>query len=67
MHDGRFETLEEVVNHYTSGVQENLSLDWVLRNDIDLSEVEKRMLVDFLHTLTDYELINNEKFSNPFK
>lgn len=73
MHDGRFETLEEVVEHYNSGVQTSATLDNRLqqRNSQDpvrlnLSEQEKAALVAFMKTLTDFELINDEKFSSPF-
>jgi len=38
MHDGRFETLEEVVEHYNSGVQPHPNLDWRLQDsDVELS------------------------------
>lgn len=68
MHDGRFETLEEVVNHYTDGIENHPFLDSELRQGkIELTEVEKGQLIDFLHTLTDYQLISDEKFSNPFQ
>lgn len=66
MHDGRFETLEEVVNHYVGGVEDHPNLDWALRSKIDLTELEKEQLIAFLHTLTDYELLTEQKFSNPF-
>jgi len=66
MHDGRFETLEEVVEHYTEGVKDHPSLDWTLTRKIHLTDDEKIMLIDFLNTLTDYELISDSKFSNPF-
>lgn len=67
MHDGRFQTLEEVVNHYVNGVQDHPSLDWSLRQQsIDLSEEEQNQLIEFLHTLTDYQLVSEKKFSNPF-
>ncbi len=72
MHDGRFETLEEVVEHYNSGVQNSATLDNRLRQRngvrrLNLSEEEKQGLVDFLMTLTDNSISNDEKFSNPFK
>ena len=67
MHDGRFETLDQVVNHYTSSIQDHPQLDWELRNGIQLSEIEKEQLIDFLLTLTDYEFIAEKKFSNPFR
>ncbi len=66
MHDGRFETLEEVVDHYANGVRNHPHLDWALTTPIALDELESKQLVDFLHTLTDHQLINDEKFSNPF-
>lgn len=66
MHDGRFETLEEVVDHYVTGVKDHPNLDWALQSKIDLDDQEKDMLIDFLHTLTDYEMIADVKFSNPF-
>lgn len=74
MHDGRFETLEEVVEHYNSGVQASATLDNRLeqRNSINprrlnLTNQEKEALVAFMKTLTDQELISDEKFSSPFK
>jgi len=74
MHDGRFETLEEVVEHYNSGVQASATLDNRLseRNSnnprrLNLSDQEKAALVAFMKTLTDNELIADEKFSSPFK
>jgi cytochrome c peroxidase len=72
MHDGRFGTLEEVVEHYNSGVQNHPNLDNPLRRNggvrrLNLSDAEKRALVAFLHTLSDYELAADPKFSDPFR
>ena len=74
MHDGRFETLEEVVEHYDSGVQASTTLDNRLeqRNSnnprrLNLTNQEKEALVAFMKTLTDLELVSDEKFSSPFK
>ncbi len=57
MHDGRFATLEEVVEHYSGGVQRTAALDPNLAKHPDsglgLSAEEKRALVAFLKTLTD--------------
>ncbi|MDI1311529.1 MbnP family protein [Prosthecobacter sp.] len=57
MHDGRFTTLEEVVEHYSSGVQRNATLDPNLakhpEGGIQLTTQEKADLVAFLKTLTD--------------
>ncbi len=72
MHDGRFATLREVVEHYDSGVQSHPALDNRLRNNqgqprrLNLSEQDKEALVAFLRTLTDESLATDERFSNPF-
>lgn len=71
MHDGRFATLEQVVEHYNSGVQNSMFLDGRLRagnnvRRLNLSNQEKQAIVDFLRTLTDNTFINDTKFSNPF-
>lgn len=74
MHDGRFETLEEVIEHYNSGVQNHPNLDNRLRGpggngvkQLNLSESDKQALVAFLHTLTDPTVAEEEKYSDPFK
>ena len=71
MHDGRFETLEEVIEHYNSGVQDSETLDNRLTRNgrpvrLNLSNAEKEALVAFLKTLTDNQLITDQKFANPF-
>ncbi len=71
MHDGRFATLEEVVEHYNSGVQDHPNLDNRLRRGgnprrLNLNDNEKAALVAFLKTLTDETMINDIKFSDPF-
>lgn len=72
MHDGRFETLEEVVEHYSTKVKAHPNLSVFLRNGdgtprkLELSEEEKNALVAFLKTLTDYDMINDIKYSDPF-
>ena len=57
MHDGRFETLEEVVEHYATGIHRSPTLDPNLAkhfgNGIPLSEADKAALVAFLKTLSD--------------
>jgi len=57
MHDGRFQTLEEVVEHYTTGMKRSATLDPNLAKHPDggvpLSDVDKRALAAFLKTLTD--------------
>ncbi len=72
MHDGRYNTLEEVIEHYNSGIQNHPSLDWSLRDGggakkMNLNDLEKQALIAFLHTLTDDSFTSDEKFSNPFR
>ena len=72
MHDGRFTTLEQVIEHYNSGVQNSQNLDNRLRRGngarrLNLSNSEKMALKDFLLTLTDRTFLTDEKFSSPFK
>lgn len=66
MHDGRFETLEEVIEHYNSGghIAENLGGDI---RPLGLTDQEKGHLLTFLKTLTDTSFVNNPKFSSPFE
>lgn len=71
MHDGRFDTLDEVVEFYNSGVQAHPNLDnRLIQNGnprrLNLSAAEMTALVAFLNTLTDDVFLNDEKFSNPF-
>ncbi len=64
MHDARFFTLEEVLDHYASGVVQSPTLDPSLVNGIELTEVEKSNIIAFLSTLTDTEFTHNPIFRN---
>ena len=78
MHDGRFATLEDVLDHYNEHVQRSATLDPLIieaSNEeivtgadikLHLTQEEKEAIIAFLHTLTDNEFITNEKFSDPF-
>jgi cytochrome c peroxidase len=75
MHDGRFATLAEVVNFYSSRVRDNADLDPLLRlgdqpgnppDNPNWAPPQKAALEAFLHTLTDPEFLADEKFSDPF-
>lgn len=70
MHDGRFTTLEEVVDHYNNGLQESASLDPALQAQIGvglkLTAQNKTDLVNFLKTLTDYTYLTNPAYASPF-
>lgn len=79
MHDGRFETLEEVIEHYDNGIHKSSTLDILIiegsnenqasgeRPQLFLTEQEKEDIIAFLHMLTDEDFINNPQFSNPFE
>ena len=67
MHDGRFATLEEVLDHYDSGIKESPSLDPRLDGrGLNLTEQEKADVIAFLHTLTDESLATDVRWSDPF-
>ncbi|TRX39792.1 cytochrome-c peroxidase [Flavobacterium restrictum] len=67
MHDGRFGTLEAVLNHYATGVENSATLDPLLKQNqklgIALSETDKIQLIAFLETVTDTEYLTNKRFS----
>ncbi|RMG85562.1 MAG: cytochrome-c peroxidase, partial [Bacteroidetes bacterium] len=73
MHDGRFQTLEQVIEHYSEQVQPHPNLHPNLRNPdgtpkrLHLSASEKADLVAFLKTLTDLNSLTAEKYADPFK
>ena len=81
MHDGRFTSLEQVVQFYDSGVQDGPALDPRLTmpapppappgtrvpQRLGLSGAQQAALVAFLRTLTDDSLIADPKFSDPFR
>ncbi len=72
MHDGRFATLDAVIDHYSHGIANHPNLDPRLLDAnqqairMNISSQEKSALIAFLGTLTDYSLISNRDFSNPF-
>lgn len=69
MHDGRFNTLDEVIEHYSSGIKQSPTIDPLIefanQGGVHLDADEKGYLKKFLLTLTDYEFINNPKFQKP--
>ena len=73
MHDGRYKTLGDVLDHYSHGIQNSPNLDTVLKDNtgkgmtMNISDIDKQALIAFLNTFTDYEMITDPKFSNPFK
>jgi cytochrome c peroxidase len=73
MHDGRFSTLEEVVEHYASGVKDGPALDARLKGPDGLPRLrtitpeDKAALVSFLKTLSDPVLASDTRFTDPFR
>ncbi|MCF8244170.1 MAG: cytochrome C peroxidase [Saprospiraceae bacterium] len=70
MHDGRFATLEEVVDFYSDSLQFSETIDPLMKNvhqgGIRLTAQEKSNLIAFLHTFTDTAFVHRKEFSNPF-
>lgn len=75
MHDGRFATLEEVVQFYSTDIEAHPFLDDRLTTtntiggppeQFNFTQAEVDALVAFMKTLTDWELVNNPIYSNPF-
>ena len=72
MHDGRFETLEEVMDFYSDDVEDHPNLSADMRNPdgtvkrLDLSDSEKAAVIAFMETFTDEAMITKAQFSDPF-
>ncbi|MDE0937838.1 MAG: cytochrome-c peroxidase [Mariniblastus sp.] len=75
MHDGRFKTLEQVVEHYSSGVHPHANVGLAFDEDsigakrtsgFQLTQAQKGALVAFLRTLTDKTFLTDPRFSDPF-
>ena len=70
MHDGRYHTLNEVLDHYTDSVQKLGTLDPLLiradgRTGLSLTSSEKQSIIAFLRTLSDEQFISNPKLADP--
>ncbi len=72
MHDGRFATLEEVLDHYSHNVASHPNLDDRLKDTngsplvLNISDDEKKDMIAFLHTFTDRFMTTDQKYSDPF-
>ena len=74
MHDGRFKSLDEVVDHYSDHIKYGVTLSIFLQNNsntangtqLNLTAQEKKDLIAFLNMLTDKSFITDKRFSNPF-
>ena len=68
MHDGRFQTLEEVIDHYDSGGHPSPTIDPNMKftqGGLQLTPEKKQQLIAFLHTLTDMDFVNDPRFQDP--
>lgn len=69
MHDGRFETLDEVINHYSSGLVHSPTIDplmkFVDQGGLQLDGDQRQFLKAILETFTDEKFINNPDFQPP--
>ncbi len=68
MHDGRFQTLEEVIEHYNSGGHESPTVDVFMKytqGGLQLTPEKKQQLIAFLNSLTDMDFVNNPAFQDP--
>jgi cytochrome c peroxidase len=77
MHDGRFGTLKEVLDHYNEGIRVSSTLSPLIleasnldnapadRVSLNLTAEETAAVIAFLHTLTDMDFVTDERFSNP--
>jgi cytochrome c peroxidase len=66
MHDGRFATLEQVLDHYSNGIMNSATLDTSLAGGFNFTSQEKEDLIAFLKTLTDEKFVRDKRFNDPF-
>ncbi|MES2558081.1 MAG: cytochrome c peroxidase [Bacteroidota bacterium] len=66
MHDGRFETLDDVIEHYSTGVHQSATIDPLIefasQGGVQLDPDQRLLLKAFLKTLTDEEFVTNPNF-----
>ena len=69
MHDKRFTTLDDVIEHYSSGIQASGTLDPIIDGwggtGLNFTEQEKTDLIAFLNTLTDNDMMTDSSLSSP--
>ncbi|HWR32348.1 MAG TPA: cytochrome c peroxidase [Chitinophagaceae bacterium] len=65
MHDGRFNTIAQCLNHYRTSVQQSATLDPLLTGGIPLTNTEANNLFIFLRTLTDSSFLADPRFGKP--
>lgn len=65
MHDGRFQTLEEVIDFYNTGVQSSSTVDPVMLKTRNLNAQDKLDIIAFLKAITDSSFVQNPNFTRP--
>ncbi len=68
MHDGRFQTLEEVIDHYDSGGHPSSTVDPNMKfseGGLQLTPEKKAQLIAYLHSLTDMDFVTDPRFQDP--
>ena len=69
MHDGRFATIDEVIDHYSEGLVYSETIDPLMKSvpqgGVQLSESDKADLKAFLLSLSEPGFINNPDFQDP--
>lgn len=64
MHDGRFKKLKDVLEYYNDGIDHQTRyLSTELRRDLNLSDNDKKDLLAFLYSLTDYTFLYDKRYS----
>lgn len=64
MHDAKFNTLEEVLDHYSNGIKKTETLDPLLKDGIKMNSDEKQKIIAFLKSLTDEKFLRDARFRN---
>lgn len=64
-HDGRLYTIDQVLDHYATGILQSSTLDPLLKNGIKLTASERSNIKAFLSTLTDSSFISDKRFAQP--
>ncbi|MGF6924844.1 cytochrome c peroxidase [Chitinophaga sp. W2I13] len=71
MHDGRFATLEDAIEHYSTGIKQNpnigIQFSGIQSGGLVFSAKDKNDIIAFLKTLTDQSLVTEPKYADPFK
>ena len=72
MHDGRFETLDDVLDHYSNGIQSHQYLGDQLREangqakQFNYSQADREALKAFMETFVDQDVLTDERYADPF-